>query len=118
MPPSLNKYLHAYQNPTVYVDPDGRFPVLREMTDKLARWRAETTAVADGLEDNGLNVPVGASMGLGSGLLGLLEFGAGALNTAADVAVSPFASADSAAFWLRESADSPARTRTRVTDTI
>ena len=24
MPPSLNKYLYAYQNPTVYVDPDGR----------------------------------------------------------------------------------------------
>mgnify|MGYP000196585676 CR=1 FL=1 len=88
MPPSLNKYLYAYQNPTVYVDPDGRFPVLREMTDELARWRAQTTAVADGLEDNGLNVPVGASMGLGSGLLGLLEFGAGALNTAADVAVT------------------------------
>src|SRR5690606_10245963 len=24
MPPSLHKYLYAYQNPTVYVDPDGR----------------------------------------------------------------------------------------------
>ena len=26
MPPSLNKYLYAYQNPTVYVDPDGHCP--------------------------------------------------------------------------------------------
>jgi RHS repeat-associated protein len=25
-PPSLHKYLYAYQNPTVYVDPDGREP--------------------------------------------------------------------------------------------
>jgi RHS repeat-associated protein len=30
MPPSLNKYLYAYQNPTVWVDPDGRCPALLE----------------------------------------------------------------------------------------
>ncbi|MBZ2190605.1 RHS repeat-associated core domain-containing protein, partial [Alcanivorax sp. JB21] len=28
MPPSLHKYLYAYQNPTVYVDPDGHCPRL------------------------------------------------------------------------------------------
>jgi RHS repeat-associated protein len=33
-PPSLHKYLYAYQNPTVYVDPDGRFP----LTQQTAVW--------------------------------------------------------------------------------
>ncbi|MBZ2190595.1 hypothetical protein K8B33_15925 [Alcanivorax sp. JB21] len=37
MPPSLHKYLYAYQNPTVYVDPDGEEPIPafnRRLTDE------------------------------------------------------------------------------------
>jgi hypothetical protein len=118
MPPSLNKYLYAYQNPTVYVDPDGRFPVLEGITDELGRWREQAIDTADGLERNGLNVFPSMAMGLGGGLLGALEFGAGVLNLAGDLALSPLASADSPSFFLRESARSLAETRQTVTDTI
>ncbi|MBZ2190598.1 RHS repeat-associated core domain-containing protein, partial [Alcanivorax sp. JB21] len=34
MPPSLHKYLYAYQNPTVYVDPDGRQPIFRNVDER------------------------------------------------------------------------------------
>ncbi|MCP3964270.1 MAG: RHS repeat-associated core domain-containing protein [bacterium] len=36
-PPSLHRYLYAYQNPTVYVDPDGRITFLRELADAIAQ---------------------------------------------------------------------------------
>ncbi|MEM7356086.1 MAG: RHS repeat-associated core domain-containing protein, partial [Acidobacteriota bacterium] len=38
-PPSLHRYLYAFQNPTVFVDPDGRIPVVRnaaEFQERLA----------------------------------------------------------------------------------
>jgi RHS repeat-associated protein len=31
LPPSLHRYLYAFQNPTVYVDLDGRFPTLKNI---------------------------------------------------------------------------------------
>src|SRR5690606_30124438 len=55
MPPSLNKYLYAYQNPTVYVDPDGRQTICRSTAadgstvfgDCGAHGRAETQMERD-----------------------------------------------------------------------
>jgi RHS repeat-associated protein len=41
MPPSLNKYLYAYQNPTVYVDPDGRAPITSDLRDALQTLAAD-----------------------------------------------------------------------------
>ncbi len=49
-PPSLHKYLYAYQNPTVYVDPDGRtaeqFQTL--MTTSIERFRTSGNRTALG----------------------------------------------------------------------
>ncbi|MCG8456468.1 MAG: hypothetical protein MI919_09310 [Holophagales bacterium] len=36
-PPSLHRYLYAYQNPTVYVDPDGRTALLSGMIESLEK---------------------------------------------------------------------------------
>lgn len=33
VPPSLHKYLYAYQNPTVYIDPDGRETIYRDTAE-------------------------------------------------------------------------------------
>jgi RHS repeat-associated protein len=103
MPPSLNKYLYAYQNPTVYVDPDGRLPVMEGMRDELGVWRRDVIHTAGSLENNGLNIFPAAGMGLGAGLLGLMEFGVGALNLAGDLAVGQFALEDSQSFFVQES---------------
>ncbi len=42
-PPSLHKYLYAFQNPTVYVDPSGRHP-------ELKKYEQELDAFADSME--------------------------------------------------------------------
>jgi len=40
LPPSLHKYLYAYQNPTVYWDPDGNKSVFGDATKELQKFKA------------------------------------------------------------------------------
>ena len=118
IPPSLHKYLYAYQNPTVYIDPDGRAPVLEGMRDELGAWRERTINVADGLENGAINFVPSMAMGLGAGLLGVMEFGVGMVNTGVDLAVDAAADKNSTSFYVQESRRSLSDTRGRVSGAI
>ncbi len=50
LPPSLHKYLYAYQNPTVYVDPDGNKSVFGGATEQIGNfkdWLTEQNKAGD-----------------------------------------------------------------------
>jgi RHS repeat-associated protein len=77
-PPSLHRYLYAYGNPTVWVDPTGNVPVLDEagqymtdtagrLIDQAANHDSKTAAV-------GLGVMAGANMLVG-GVIETVNFG-------------------------------------------
>ena len=51
-PPSLHRYLYAYQNPTVWVDPTGEIAVLQALKDKIAEGKEAILDLADRLDDN------------------------------------------------------------------
>ncbi|MBZ2190597.1 hypothetical protein K8B33_15935, partial [Alcanivorax sp. JB21] len=91
MPPSLHKYLYAYQNPTVYVDPDGRAPVTSHMRDflqGLAADQREHTRYMAGQMGESLSKDLGirALNTFTSGGGALLEAG-GAIANLADLAM-------------------------------
>ncbi len=48
--PSLHRYLYAYSNPTIYLDPNSNFPVSEGMADALGEMRnniIDTAATTD-----------------------------------------------------------------------
>ncbi len=92
-PPSLHKYLYAYANPTVYVDPTGHIEVLNDLANWLGERKSraiESTSVLQGT-----NVAVRSSLstlaGVGAGLFGVAEGITRATNFFANAAVSDVA---------------------------
>ncbi|MBL4674513.1 MAG: hypothetical protein JKX81_19785 [Arenicella sp.] len=92
--PSLHKYLYTYQNPTVYVDPDGNAPVLAEMTNGLMSQvdyinnRATAYRKQGGLSGHF----TATMMNVGAGVHAILGGAVGLVNTVADVSISGSAS--------------------------
>lgn len=88
--PSLHKYLYSYQNPTVYVDPDGRAPVLAEMTNGLfsqadyINQRATAHRKRGGLSGHF----AATMMNVGAGVHNVLGGAVGLVNTVADVGIA------------------------------
>ncbi len=121
-PPSLHKYLYALQNPTVFVDPDGRVEFLR-------RWQEEFTNAADSMMravdgfsemNRGLGylsvVPMGISAGFSEmvgGAIGLVNMGA---NAAIVLSGIDGAFADEAAMELDETIGSVKSTATAIVE--
>ena len=70
-PPSLQRYLYAYGNPTIYIDPDGRWPSLNDLIDVgtaaveslVKTQRQVDKAVAKGIVNTAVNVLDFASLG-------------------------------------------------------
>lgn len=117
-PPSLHKYLYAYQNPTVYVDPDGNAPVLMESADALSQWADDTRKTASNLENNGINVFPAAAMGLGAGTLDILSGGVQIINQGVNLGVDALASPNSNSLFVHESRADLQETRGEVTNAI
>ncbi|HEY0781963.1 MAG TPA: RHS repeat-associated core domain-containing protein, partial [Thermoanaerobaculia bacterium] len=68
-PPSLHRYLYAYANPTVYVDPDGRFS-LKEAWDAVA---AGAEIYLDTVKNNAASVP-GLAASAAKSVVNVLDF--------------------------------------------
>lgn len=87
-PPSLHKYLYAYQNPTVYVDPDGRFPVLEQVADWLhQRSTDNTNALRDIQRQHGSSMgtrSIAAVSGIGATLFDVAGSAVDVVDVAAD----------------------------------
>ena len=79
-PPSLHRYLYAYQNPTVWVDPTGEINVLRDAQEDVRRKRDE---IADEVESD--EEVSGAAVKMAA--LNLLDKGLGLLNAGANVVI-------------------------------
>jgi len=93
--PSLHKYLYSYQNPTVYVDPDGRAPVLAEITNGLMSQvdYINSQAAQYRQKEGGLSGHLKATMmNVGAGVHAVLGGAVGLVNTVADVGISGTAS--------------------------
>ncbi len=87
-PGSLHRYLYAYSNPTVWVDPSGEIQELVELARNLAE---EREAVLAGEVDQGVSGAVigdAASRAINAGVLGLLQRGVNAANFAANMIVT------------------------------
>jgi RHS repeat-associated protein len=73
-PPSLHRYLYAYSNPTVYVDPDGHIALLSEGAEQLAvfnDWLKERTTHYEGT--GAVGVAGAVATGVARGLVGMSE---------------------------------------------
>ncbi len=88
--PSLHKYLYSYQNPTVYVDPDGRAPVLAEMTNGLfSQADYINQRSIEYRNKGGLSGHFAATMmNVGAGVHNVLGGAVGLVNTVADVGIA------------------------------
>ena len=94
-PLSLHRYLYAYANPTVYVDPDGRAVVLSQIRNFFAQRRQDATEASIRLRQSAfanqgvvsdLTTRTGAVLtAVGGGIFGLGEAGFGVLNTGANL---------------------------------
>lgn len=95
----MHRYLYAFGNPTVFVDPDGRIALLREFADFLKSKREgafEAAGQLDDLAGDDLASRAGskvlaAATGLGAGLIGLGEGAVRGVNFFANAAVSQVA---------------------------
>ncbi len=68
-PPSLHKYLYAYGNPTVWIDPDGNVAWLAAARDKLAEWADNTAKIAGNLDNQSrTDQVISAAAGIGAGV--------------------------------------------------
>lgn len=83
-PPSLHRYLYAYSNPTVYIDPTGRIAFLSD-------WRAYIDQTVKGYEadiDHAVARGDGGRafmLGMGKGLASLGNMVVGGLNTTSNL---------------------------------
>ncbi|RFF32618.1 RHS repeat-associated core domain-containing protein [Wenzhouxiangella sediminis] len=94
-PLSLHRYLYAYANPTVFVDPDGRAVVLSQIRDFFGRRRDDAMRGAEQLGSSdlahsglagGVVARTGSVLGsIGGGIFDLAESGVGLLNTGANL---------------------------------
>ena len=84
--PSLHRYLYSYQNPSVYVDPDGRAPVVAELMNQLLNKANEINVQANEFRDEGTVAghTAGTLMNIGAGVHNVLGGAVGLVNTLAD----------------------------------
>jgi len=83
-PPSLHRYLYAYGNPTVYVDPNGNIALLRDGADMLAGFNDWLRGRSEMYEDDLLGWFGAVTTGTARGLIGMTEFGLRGVNYAAN----------------------------------
>ncbi len=88
-PPSLHRYLYAYGNPMVYVDPSGRIAILKAAQEKLQQAKEAVVDFADSLDDDQeeqgfverkLKQEVAKAAGAAAGLVGIVNEGVGTAN--------------------------------------
>ena len=94
-PPSLHRYLYAYANPTVYVDPSGQIGILNDLADTFSENGVGKALdlVRDVKQKHGglaalPLVPIGGILGVTSEAI---AFGLEALNVAANAVVAGLA---------------------------
>ncbi|VUD69435.1 hypothetical protein TDB9533_04804 [Thalassocella blandensis] len=107
-PPSLHRYLYAYSNPTVYVDPDGHKSVFGDATNQLDNFKDYLDAQNE-RADNGW---VAAGVGTAKAVTSLGQVLTGFLDTAANLAQVATGVDD------QQVRDELAATRGMVTDVI
>ena len=92
-PPSLHKYLYAYANPLVYVDPTGHIEVLNDVANWLGERKSRAIESTSILQDKNVVVRSGLSTaaGIGAGLFGVAEGVTRAVNFFANAAVTDVA---------------------------
>ncbi len=86
-PPSLHRYLYAYANPTVYLDPTGKIEWLANGANEISSWNKWLGHLAHELPNNTLGHIVSGGVGIGRGLLGLTEGAVRGVNVVANVGV-------------------------------
>ena len=94
--PSLHRYLYAYANPTVYVDPTGRIKELAAGADMISTWSDWLRNLSREQSNDTLGHFISGGVGIGRGLLGLTEGAVRTVNAVANVAVLAGATADNA----------------------
>ena len=95
-PPSLHAYLYAFQNPTVFTDPDGNVEKIAAARDWLYRGGDASVELAGELKGIFGTSALGrlaekagsAALGVAGGASRLLGAGVGAINTTANVAIA------------------------------
>jgi RHS repeat-associated protein len=78
-PPSLHRYLYAYANPTIYIDPDGRITFIKDAKKKLETLAEEGLSSIDETSSTAEVVKTGLTSGLlkaGADFLGLYNIAA------------------------------------------
>ncbi|MDB4264835.1 RHS repeat-associated core domain-containing protein [bacterium] len=78
VPPSLHRYLYAYSNPLVFIDPNGNIAWIANLRDKLNDWPEEKYEAAGNLDSDGLGTVGAGLIGIGAGMG---QLGSGALST-------------------------------------
>ncbi|MBA8884765.1 RHS repeat-associated core domain-containing protein [Dokdonella fugitiva] len=109
-PPSLHRYLYAYANPTMYIDPTGRIAALVNGADMLSSWNESLRDLAARQEHNKVGNTLSLlGPGIGRGFLSLTEGGLRAVNALVNVGVLASATVASAIGFNPTYADGPAR---------
>jgi RHS repeat-associated protein len=93
LPPSLHRYLYAYGNPLVFVDPDGHAPVIGAWLEETRRQRQirvrELELLREREGSTTKNILIGSVVGVGNALgYGLVEGLLDTANTQLDTATS------------------------------
>jgi len=96
-PPSLHKYLYAYGNPTVYIDPDGRISLLKDVQGFLGQAKEFVFDLAGslgkaepGTVSGAIKQQLAQQAGITAGGLGVLGDIVGVANFATNLAVTSF----------------------------
>ncbi|MBL0164400.1 MAG: glycohydrolase toxin TNT-related protein [Xanthomonadales bacterium] len=87
MPPSLHRYLYAYANPTVYVDPTGRIQELVNGANALSDFNQYLRGLAKEQSNDRLGNSISAGVGIGRGFVGLTEGALRTVNAGANLGV-------------------------------
>ncbi len=87
LPPSLHKYLYAYQNPTVWVDPTGNIQELVQTAEYLKKKREESAQAASE-QDTAAGKMAGVTAGVGQAVIGTGELAVRSVNFVANSVVS------------------------------
>ncbi|HET8941682.1 MAG TPA: RHS repeat-associated core domain-containing protein [Rudaea sp.] len=108
-PPSLHRYLYAYANPTVYVDPTGKIETLANGANEISTWNKWLGQLAHEQSNNTLGHLISGGVGIGRGLLGLTEGALRTVNFAANGVVVASTSVPAAFGYLPKYGEGPAK---------
>ncbi|MCP4609739.1 MAG: hypothetical protein GY845_13610, partial [Planctomycetes bacterium] len=120
VPPSLHRYLYAYSNPLVYVDPNGNIAILKNGADALSDFNSWLSDRTDMYGEGKLAIAGAIATGVTRAIVAASEGGLRATNYAANLASGQIArelGVEDAA-WAQAHAQEVADTHKSVADAV